>query len=183
MSNKPNPTKLRAIRRKGPTVSDTFSDLAERVEFNKNIGNLPAEMEKTTIVGTRGIVVRRYKFEKATKSDGKSLMLPKFQDKTATEGKQTAEFDVDNVVFSPKAIICSISDSAKKFISENFTEEEAAKFVPGATVWLTTQAFNYPFSPSLDYPMHSDFSFYCIHPNYIYAFEDTPTKLITFNGE
>jgi hypothetical protein len=178
MSNKLNPKKMRvASRPKLKTFSKDFSDQEEREKFNENIGHLDKSLENISIIGKRGILARMYQFTKPTMSDGK-LIDTKFLSQTSSNGQVTAE--LDDIKWRQEAVICSISPSAQKEIDEIYTPEEAAKIVPGATIWVTKQSANYGFTPSREYPINTDYSFLCLNPQHIEAVVDAPLKEIKY---
>lgn len=181
MSNKPNPKKLRAVhtqRIKTPTITKEYKDLDARIEWNENIGDIPADMEHITPVGDRGVVIRLYQYTKSTDSDGGALVIPKFEEKSSSNGEITAEpINLDNVRWARRAVIVKIGAGAQRFIKEHFSEEEATQLVPGTSIWFTEHGAKNFWQVNREYPMHTDHSFLCVHPNHIEAIETGTPKV------
>ena len=158
------------------SINRSYSDLEERLEYNKNIGVLPESMKNIQVLGERGVIVAPYKFTEVTTEDG-GVINPKYLQHTSEGGKPT--FQLDDFVYQARGVVIYVSDKAKEYM-----EKEMEKVItPGDTVWLSTQAMSntYQFIHNRVFPVVYA-KYLRIHPSLIEAVEDTNKINITYQN-
>jgi hypothetical protein len=172
-----NPTnKLRTI-----VKTNTYSDLDERLAHNENIQQVPSYFKNVSLIGTKGLLVKLFKFTEHTTTKG-GLITQKYKTHIKDSGKMGV--NLDDFLYQARGIIVSISPEAQKFINENFEEETRKKFVPGATVWVNPSTGVSPHNQFLydrTHPVVESIDYLVLNPTSIDGFEDaTPVKEIEY---
>lgn len=169
-------SKLRSI-----VTSNTYSDIDARLHYNEHINVVPEYFKDITLMGPKGVLVKLYKFTEHTTTRG-GLVTQKYKNYLKDSGKPGAS--LDDFLYQARGVIISVSDDAKKFITENMVESAANKIVPGATVWINPNSGINPANQFLydrTHPVVEQIDYLTLHPNHIDAVEDfTPLKEIEY---
>lgn len=173
-----NPTnnKVRSL-----VTNNTFSDLDDRISYNENINHVPESFKNIQLLGSRGILVKMYKFTKHTTSRG-GLITQKYKSYTKDSGKPGV--NLDDFLYQARAVIVHMSPEAKKVIKDTFEPETADKLVVGTTVWIhpgNGVSPNNQFLFDREHPVVEQIDYLVIHPSHIEAVEtSTPVKDIVY---
>ena len=135
--------------------------------------NVPIELKGMTLVNTKGVLVKLFKFEEVTKT--KSGLVDPLFEQYHTEGGKFAS-KLSDAKYQSRGVVVKISPSAQKYIDEAWAGEKLS-IGDISLVSPTSVNRSEEFLINRELPVTGDKGFIMVHPNSIDALENNKIEI------